>query len=461
MYEFKTSLHAIPTTTLYLYYLILAVIYLIFLRNVKFSYLSLIIILLFNQGFIILFDPANRLSKIIFTGLSVLMLFMGNSYRMTNEYKAVFFSFVPFTAFFYFNYIFYENSMIWASYQYYKYFVPVVMFFAIRGLSLNASRLDYFSNLIIKLLWFQIAFSVVKIVLIGLRENITGSIADTGGGIGVGYATIGLVLYWVTKNKKIAGRDWWFVLMVLLIPIASNKRAIWFVYPILLALIMLGATNRMRIRNIALVLIALPLLVYFGFRLNPTLNPDRKLWGRFDPEYTINYALSYSGVSEDKRNAELAQGRWGAATAIVSYVVSNPFYSENLIGNSHNRRGKADTESFWAEDYGMEEKTGISSIGKMLIAMGWPATLLIVIAFVSMTFVIKDNRVRNIILFILLWDLLFYSGSFINSTFQSILYVLVIHIIAGKSQLKAGFSNQAPSYLASDNSYRKQISVVG
>lgn len=461
MFEFKTSLHAIPTTTLYLYYLILAVIYLLFFRDVKFSYLSLVIMVLFNQGFIILLDPLNRPSKIIFTVLSLLILFSGRMYRYTKEYSTTLLAFLPFSLLFFLNYVFYDNPLLWASFQYIKYFIPIVLFFGIRGLCLTADGYDYYGKLIIKLLWFQIFFSVVKIVLIGFRENITGSIADTGGGIGVGYASLGFVLYWIMKDRKISGSDWWFVILLLLIPVASNKRAIWFFYPILFGLILFKNTNRLRLRNVLLVTVALPLIVYMGFRINPSLNPDRKIWGSFDPGFAVQYALSYSGVSEEKLSNDLAQGRWGAANAIVSYVATNPFYSESLIGNPVDRTGEVDADRFWAEDYGMQEKTGISSIGRMLITMGWPATLLIVIAFVSMTFVIKDSRVRNIMLFILLWDLIFYSGSFINSTYQSILYVLVIHIIAGKCQGKAGCSSLFPANPSLEVSNRDQRAVVG
>lgn len=460
MFEFQTSIHSISQNTLYLYYIILAAIYLLFFRDVKFSYLSLVIMLLFNQGFIILLDPLNRPSKIIFTVLSVLILNSGKMYRLSRAYSATLFTFIPFSLLFYFNYIFYDNPLLWATFQYYKYFIPVMLFFGIRGLYLGSEGYNYYGKLIIKLLWFQIVFSIVKIVLIGFRENITGSIADTGGGIGVGYASLGFVLYWIMKDRKITGTDWWFVALLLIMPIASNKRAIWFFYPILFGLILFRNTNRLRVRNVLLVTVVLPLIVYLGFRINPSLNPDRKLWGRFDPGYAVQYALSYSGVSEDKMSNDLAQGRWGAASAILTYVASNPLYSESLIGNSLDRTGEVDVERFWAEDYGMQEKTGISSIGRMLISMGWPATLLIVASFIAMTFIIQDIRVRNIMLFILLWDLLFYSGSFINSTYQSILYVLVIHIIAGKGKMNSGVSSRFPAAYSAGVPDRDKSAIV-
>jgi len=37
----------------------------------------------------------------------------------------------------------------------------------------------------------------------------------------------------------------------------------------------------------------LPLIVYAGIRLNPTLNPDNKIWGKFDYDFA-NYLCDLS-----------------------------------------------------------------------------------------------------------------------------------------------------------------------
>jgi len=47
-----------------------------------------------------------------------------------------------------------------------------------------------------------------------------------------------------------------------------------------------------------------------------------------------------------------------------------------------------------------------------------------------MIYTIPDKRTANIIAFYVLWDLIFYSGSMINATVQSLLLVLVIIIIS-------------------------------
>ena len=428
MFEFKTILHPIPINQLILYYLIALFIYFVFLRNIKFTTLSLIILLLFNQGFIILLDESNRLSKVLFIILSTLLLFKSKNLKLNKSEQRILFLFILFTFFFFMNYIINGISLLWSGYQYYKYYVPIVLFFAMKGLNLSSEDAFYYGNLILKLILFQVAFSILKIAIIGFRENITGTISNTGGEIGIGYAIMGTILYWAMNNKELKGKDWIYVLSFLMIPIASNKRAIWFIYPIIILLIMYEKITHLSAKRVAYIIILVPFLIYFGFRLNPSLNPERKLWGSFDFNYAINYALSYSGVSEEKLESPYAQGRWGSSAVIVKTTLQNPFSCESILGYGRSRTGYL-SEEFNPVDYGLMPGTIISSIGVMIIQMGWLATLLLILLFINMIYTIPDKKIANIIAFYVLWDVIFYSGSIINVPFNSILLVLVIMII--------------------------------
>ena len=407
MFEFKTIIHPIPFNQLILYYLIALFIYFVFLRNIKFTTLSLIILLLFNQGFIILLDESNRPSKVLFIILSTLLLFKAKNLKLNKSEQRILILSILFTFFFFMNYIINGVPLLWAGYQYYKYYVPIVLFFAIKGLNMSSEDAFYYGNLILKLILFQVAFSILKIAIIGFRENITGTISDTGGGIGIGYAIMGTILYWAMNNKELKGKDWIYVLSFLMIPIASNKRAIWFIYPIIIILIMYEKITRLSARRVAYIIILVPFLIYFGFRLNPSLNPERKLWGSFDFNYAINYALSYSGVSEEQLESTYAQGRWGASTAIIKTTLQNPFSRESILGYGRSRTGYL-SEEFNPLDYGLLKTTSMSAIGFMILQMGWPATLLLILLFINMIYTIPDKKIANIIAFYVLWDVIFY-----------------------------------------------------
>jgi len=295
-------------------------------------------------------------------------------------------------------------------------------------LKFDENQFEYYTELIFKILIFQVVFSVVKILVMGFRENITGSIANSGGGIGIGYAIMGTITYWVFQDGEYNARDWRFTFMLLIIPIASNKRAIWFLFPIIVVMLLGENISKNFIRNVALLLLFAPFLIYVGFRFNPSLNPEKKLWGSFDPQYAIDYALSYSGVSEEKLEGDYARGRWGSSISIVRETVADPFSQEALVGYARSRAGKF-SEDFRPEDYGLMPGTMVSQIGSMIIKMGWPATLLIIFVFLLLIYSIPDRKIANIIAFYVLWDTILYSGSMINSPVQSVLLIYCIWII--------------------------------
>jgi len=422
--------HGIPTNQLYLYYFILFLLYLFFLRGLKPTYITATMFLMLNQGFFEVLVGREGIVgvKIALVVFILILLIKTRVSNLTNREIIVLVSFIVFSILFYLGYIVNGVSVVWASYQYYKYAFPVSIYFIMKGMNFREQQFEYYTNLLFKLLIFQVVFSVVKILVIGFRENIVGSIANAGGGIGIGYAVMGTITYWVMKGSNFQVKDWRFVLSFLLIPIASNKRAIWFLYPIIILMLMGERLSRNIIRNLAVIVLITPLLMYVGFRLNPTLNPERKLWGSFDPEYAIDYALSYSGVSEEKLAGEYAQGRWGSSVAIVRETWENPFTKEALIGFARSREGKF-SEDFRPEDYGFMRGTMVSQIGIMIIKMGWVATIVTIFIFMLLIYSIPNKRVANIIALYVLWDSIFYSGSMINSPVQSVLLVYCIWLI--------------------------------
>jgi len=355
---------------------------------------------------------------------------------------------------FFWNYIYSGVSLIWAAYQYYKYFMPIALYFGIKGLHLTMGQMNHYANLIIKLLWFQIVFSIVKLVIIGFRENIIGSVSNTGGGIGITMAVCGLIIYWLIKGKEFKGTDWWFVFGLIIIPIASNKRAIWLLYPIILVFLITHFISRKTLRKLSYAVLLLPVMFYLGLRLNPSFNPQRKIWGSFDPDFAVNFILSYTGVSEEKRESDLAQGRLGTAMAVISSVASRPLETNNLIGFPKARSGRLSYDSFDAEDFGMASGYITSGIVMMLLQHGWPATLFLILAYINMISTIPDRRTRNILLFFMLWDTFLYSGTVLNTTFHSMLFVLTVAVAQYKSQYVSDSQ-------AADNTEQIPVALLG
>jgi hypothetical protein len=120
-------------------------------------------------------------------------------------------------------------------------------------------------------------------------------------------------------------------------------------------------------------------------------------------------------------------------TVIPSFV-SSPFEINNLIGLPKARSGRLSRDSFDMEDYGMAHGTMTSGFVLMLLQYGWPATLFLMLAYINMISTIPDKRTRNILLFFMFWDTFMYSGTVLNTTFHSMLFVITVAVAQYKSQ---------------------------
>ena len=421
---------SISQPLLYTYYGILLILYLLFLRGLKPTYLTGTIILIFNAGFFesLWGNPGTVVLKAIFIILLAILLANMRIRGLSKNETLALIAFCVFTILFYTNYALNGINLLWGAFQYFKYFFPIAMYFIIRGQNLNTMQTAYYANLITKLLAFQVVFSVVKLLVLGFRENIVGSLTNTGGSVGLVYAILGIIMLWANRNKDIKGRDWLIVFALLLLPIASNKRATWFIVPIVLLILLTGKISRTYMRNTAVLVVLLPLIVYFGFRLNPSLNPEKRLWGSFDLQYAIDYALSYSGVSEEKLEGEAAQGRWGAGMQIFWETIADPFSKESLLGWGRSRSGGT-SEEFNPVEFGLMPGTMIAGFGQMIIKNGWPSMLLIIYVFLMLISTIPDPRAKRALAFFVVWDVLFYGGALVNYHNRSVILILSIWIV--------------------------------
>lgn len=431
MFEFLGTVSAIPKNQLYLYYFVLALLYLLFLRGLRPTILTAIIFLLFNQGFfdgaIIGFGPP--LIKGVISFLLFLLLFRTNIGNLDKRDRAVLIIFVLFTVVFFFGYLYNGINLLWGLFQYYKFFLPVSLFFIVKGMNMGESEYYYYYGLIIKLMWFQIAFSVVKLLIIGFRENIVGSINNAGGSTGIGLSIFAIIMLWVMRGKRFLGKDWWFILLLLIIPVASNKRAIWLIYPLILFIL---HSRIITVQTMKRALVIVFVLVYVGFRLNPSFNPEKQLWGSFDPKFAYEYILSYSGVSTDRIEGDLAEGRWGTNIALAQEIIRRPFSEELLIGIGKTRGGGSDRyrEDFVPEDYGFASQTVFSGIGIVIIQFGWIIALLVFLLFLNVIYSIPDRKVANIFAFFFLWEYIIYNGGTVFRPVSFVVLVLSVRIVS-------------------------------
>ena len=89
-----------------------------------------------------------------------------------------------------------------------------------------------------KLILFQIIFSVIKILLIGGNEALVGTISYTSGSVATIFPIIAFIFIFKYSDLSKNNKTWLYWLVgLLLISIASNKRSIWFFMPIIFSII--------------------------------------------------------------------------------------------------------------------------------------------------------------------------------------------------------------------------------
>ena len=161
----------------------------------------------------------------------------------------------------------------------------------------------YFNQIIGLVLLIQICVSMYKYILFEghFWEGMVGTFGGVkGGGTGTSFPLVALC--WVAINSNMDIRNWksWiFIAGLLLVGIATGKRAVILLFPILFLVLSVYVCKKKYSNRVWIVIAAAPLLFYLGVRLTPTFNPENKVWGTFDLEYMLNYTENYAMGDKD------------------------------------------------------------------------------------------------------------------------------------------------------------------
>lgn len=413
MTELKSIIHDIPQQQLYLYYGLIVITYVVFFRRTKYDKLTMILLLSFNMALVTFVDVTDILGKLLVGAAVAWSLIHARMTSFRRIDLIVSMSFVAYSVTFFYSYSRNDLPLVHALLQYYKYLIPCMLFLSLRYSMRFKDGSRYYMSLFISLIMLQVVFSIYKLIIMGFRENIVGSIANAGGDAAVLVTVIGSMAYWVSKDCELKGSDYLFPILTLIIAAASDKRAIWMLFPMILVMFNWDKVKKVKIKNIGIILIMIPLTVYVGFRLNPTLNPDRKLWGSFDLDYGLNYSLDYSGFSEDKLSQQRGEGRWGASLVIIQHYIGNVRNQDTLFGIGRDRNGRVIWGNVDVDEIGLKrDGTMISFIGRSLLIDGLLGTVFYLVCYISMISTISNRRIRRVFMTVVVWDALLYSGIF-------------------------------------------------
>lgn len=438
----------------YLYNSILLICFIWIIYKHRKSSLHLLIITLFWSG---MFSDLGKdildIQKII-TLIWSFFLFTKTYTLKKSTYKLTLFILV-FCSYFLINTLaFHNDSITLVLAQLSKYLIPYFIYFVMLSEAKVKSKLIFLNKLLYQIILVQIILSLIKYFIIfngNWYEGWVGSMTGiAGGAIGTSFPLLALLWYTLNTNLNFKKKkDLFFIIGVLFIGFATGKRAIWFLFPILFGILSIFIAQKRISKKTLYYLLLTPLIFYFGLRLSSTLNPEKKVWGSFDPNYAWNYLLDYStGKKTDNGKRQQGDGRVGAVQLVWTNITDGNLSKEALFGYGAEYILHFDHNNYHNRDYlqGIDHKGSVTGILSMYFAVGLIGVLLILSVLFFYPKNIKFLKLRFILLGLQYFLYIFYAGTVISTPALMVLYIYLI-ILSNIQYNKTGdFYNQLDSH---------------
>lgn len=442
MDEFITGVDSYLASGLLPYYYLLVFIVGLFL---SFKYrklnLSLLIVLIFWEGLFVflgvqyysIFRPIYRIGIV---ALSIILCYKGIFTIKSSKQHYVNTLFLLITVVFWVSFLINNQQTFTSLSQFGKNYLLTFLFFhEFFRLSRYPKYFNLYSKLFMDIIIAQIILSVVKLLLFGFGESIVGSMSFTGGGLATTLPVLGLIYIWVRANGQVAKNDWILVIGLVVVAIASNKRAPIFILPIIVLLL---NTYVYKTRTFVSLIKYIPLfllLLYIGVRSNPSLNPEESRWGSFNIEYAIQYSNDYMFGSE--RRLEIDEdkiyGRGGAFLAFFSSDLYNIPIKTLLFGDGIEEILKS-YEDFDTVKYDVAHRGALNGALAKFISLGLLGLLFHFLYGMSLIGFIGFKRLHSLLIGVFLWDFFLYDGVMMEHSAMAVLLVFIITIPNGRKR---------------------------
>lgn len=424
-------------TVFIIYYSILTILYLWFLKRYRKNSFILLIVTLFFAGPFIFFIPkgAQLLRAITFVWAIYLFAKL-RLWDLFYRFKWLYGAFVTFSLYFIYDTLFIiGDGIIDVFSQYSKYFIPFVCLLCIWYYGAKDVRnIRVLNQLFFELIFFQILATVLKLLLFKGQwwEGMVGTFVGVrGGGAGTSFPLVALAWVAINTNMEIKHwRSWLFMAGLLLIGIMAGKRAVIVLFPICFLILGIWVARRKYPKQIMYLLCLAPLFFYVGLRMTPSLNPENKRWGSFDPLYAWNYAMDYSMGKEDKYGErQIGNGRVGANTLLWKMMIDIESYTENSWrGYGVERIYSADYEQYRDREYnfGVNHRGSLTGIFMMYVAIGLIGVVFFLVYYFCLFQIIPYFRLRCVLLGMVMFDFIFYNSMSIREPPIAILMMFII-----------------------------------
>lgn len=425
------------------------------------DYTSLLFILLSSpRAFMFYGTTAHNLYKVAMLLLCVYFFYQLHAQRAYQQREVwILLTFALFSLQFMLSVLlFTQNTITIIVSQYARYIEIFLLYFIIKRL-IYQGRGDNLLQLFYDIGLMQILLSIIKMPLIGWQmEGLVGSFSIIGGAMGTTIPILWFIILWRHKRGQFGKWDWLYILGLLLVGFTTGKRAVMFILPLVVAAFFIYVPKlRLQRTTIAYAIILIPLLLYLGVRLTPTLNPEHQIWGSFDWEYAMGYAetyqfgeeglqgqaesleqmsseqIQYSGgvIGTSSRQIE-AESRGGATIALIRLLIGNhETMDQDWWGLGFKNMYGIDYDTFdkLPLTIHINHKGSATGVFQSYVTTGILGALCTILFCFSFLFYCRHRRLKYTLLAICAWEYFMYTGIlFRTPIFMAVLFV-VIHSV--------------------------------
>lgn len=273
------------------------------------SLLMFLVMLFFPRVFIFMGKNVENLYKV---SLLLMCLYTGWERKVWTRYttKELLYVlvFILLSAAFFYSTVFYSRdgwTIIFS--QYARYLEIFLLWFLLKDAIFYRNDKDKILQFLYEVVILQIIISLFKLVIFRHQiEGLVGSFTISGGGVGTSFPVIGFYILYIYRKGVFKKLDWWLIVGLFLFGWTTGKRAVWIILPIIVMLFFSYVRGVRLNKYMILGLLAFPIMIYFGARLTPTLNPEHRVWGSFDLQHLYDYANTYQfgeeGIEGQREN---------------------------------------------------------------------------------------------------------------------------------------------------------------
>lgn len=278
------------------------------------SLLVFLVMLFFPRVFIFMGKNVENLYKV---SLLLMCLYTCWERKVWTRYTAqdllYVLVFIILSASFFYSTVFYSrDSWTIIFSQYARYLEIFLLWFLLKDAIFYRNEKDKILQFLYEVVILQIIISIFKLVIFRHQvEGLVGSFTISGGGIGTSFPVIGFYILYIYRKGIFKKLDWWLIVGLFLFGWTTGKRAVWIILPIIIMLFFSYVRGVRLNKYMILGLLAFPIMIYFGARLTPTLNPEHQVWGSFDLQHLYDYANKYQfgeeGIEGQRENMQESQ----------------------------------------------------------------------------------------------------------------------------------------------------------